>query len=76
VLGIQPQTDEAAALVPHLLRLTPVHRTAARELQKEVAAFSREITDAFDEVWPVAPNEYGCGTAHCRQRMAEKEKDP
>jgi len=53
--GVQ---DEAAAIVPHLLRLlTPVHRTAARELQMEVAALSREIAEAFDEVWPAAPTE-------------------
>jgi elongator complex protein 1 len=67
--------------VPHLLRLTPVHRTAARELQKEVAAFSREVTEAFDEVWPAAPTEdtetvVEPPTADSwAARMAEKEKE-
>ncbi|KAH9022450.1 IkappaB kinase complex IKAP component [Lactarius hengduanensis] len=71
--------DEAAALVPHLLRFTPVHRTAARELQNEVAAFSREIAEAFDEAWP-APTEDTETTAEpaadsWAARMAEREKE-
>ena len=71
--------DEAAALVPHLLRLTPVHRTAARELQEEVAAFSREIAGAFDEVWPAPTEDTETAaepTAESWQaRMAEREKE-
>ena len=66
--------------MPHLLRLlTPVHRTAARELQKEVAAFSREVMEVFDEVWPAAedtetvvePPKADSWAA----RMAEKEQE-
>ncbi|KAH8994552.1 Elongator complex protein 1 [Lactarius akahatsu] len=71
--------DEAAALVPHLLRFTPVHRIAARELQNEVAAFSREIAEAFDEAWP-APTEDTETAAEpaadgWAARMAEREKE-
>ncbi|KAH9039879.1 IkappaB kinase complex IKAP component, partial [Lactarius pseudohatsudake] len=71
--------DEAAALVPHLLRFAPVHRTAARELQNEVAAFSREIAEAFDEAWP-APTEDTETAAEpaadsWAARMAEREKE-
>jgi len=71
--------DETAALVPHLLRFSPDHRTAARELQNEVAAFSREMTEAFDEVWP-APTEDPETAAveppdSWATRMAEREKD-
>jgi elongator complex protein 1 len=72
--------DEAAALVPHLLRFTTVlHRTAACELQNEAAAFSREIAEAFDEVWP-APTEDMETVAEpavdsWAARMAEREKE-
>lgn len=71
--------DEAAALVPHLLRFTPIHRAAARELQNEVAALSREIAEAFDEVWP-APTEDTETVAEpaadsWAARMAEREKE-
>jgi elongator complex protein 1 len=70
--------DETAALVPHLLRFTPSHRTAARGLQNEVAAFSREMAEAFDEVWPSSiedaetPAEPADSWA---ARMAEREKE-
>lgn len=66
--------------MPHLLQFTPAHRTAARELQNEVAAFSREMAEAFDEVWP-APSE-DAETAAVTEppeswaaRMAEREKE-
>ncbi|KAI0278772.1 IKI3 family-domain-containing protein [Russula aff. rugulosa BPL654] len=70
--------DETAALVPHLLRFTPSHRTAARELQNEVAALSREMAEAFDEVWP--PSTEDAETAaepadSWAARMAEREKE-
>jgi elongator complex protein 1 len=66
-------------LVPHLLRFTPAHRTAARELQNEVAAFSRETAKAFDEMWP-APIEDVENTAaepaeSWAARMAERERE-
>lgn len=71
--------DEAVALVPHLLRLTPVHRTAARELQNEVAAFSREIAEAFDEVWPAPTEDTETAVEPTAEsweaRMAEREKE-
>jgi hypothetical protein len=65
--------------VPHLMRLTSVHRTAARELQKEVAAFSSEVAQAFDEVWP-APTEDTETVVEptadsWAARMAEREKE-
>jgi elongator complex protein 1 len=65
--------------VPHLLRFSPVHRTAARDAQNEVAAFSREIAEAFDEVWP-APTEDAETVAaepleSWASRMAEREKE-
>ena len=44
-------------LVPHLLRFTPAHRIAAREVQNEVGAFSREMAEAFDQVWPTPSDE-------------------
>ena len=71
--------DETAALVPHLLRFSPDHRAAARELQNKVAAFSREMTEAFDGVWP-APTEDPETAAveppdSWATRMAEREKD-
>ena len=70
--------DETAALVPQLLRFTPSHRSAARELQNEVAAFSREMAEAFDEVWP--PSAEDAETAEepadsWAVRMAEREKE-
>lgn len=72
-------SDETAALVPHLLRFTPVHRTAARELQNEVTAFSREMAEAFDEVWPAPAEDEEMATAEppdsWAARMAEREKD-
>jgi elongator complex protein 1 len=72
-------SDETAALVPHLLRFTPVHRTAARELQNEVAAFSREMAEAFDEVWPAPTEDEETATAEppdsWAARMAEQEKE-
>jgi elongator complex protein 1 len=71
--------DEAAALVPHLLRLTTVHRTAARELQKEVAAFSREMAESCDEIWPAPTEDTETATEPTADswatRMAEKEKE-
>ena len=68
--------------MPHLLRFTTtVHQTAARELQNEVAAFSREVAEAFDEVWPAPPTE-DTETAVAEPpvdswatRMAEREKE-
>jgi elongator complex protein 1 len=48
--------------VPHLLRFTPAHRIAAREVQSEVVAFSREMAEAFDQVWP-APSDEDVETA-------------
>ncbi|KAH8980756.1 IkappaB kinase complex IKAP component [Lactarius hatsudake] len=71
--------DEAAALVPHLLRFTPVHRTAASELQNEVAAFSREIAEAFDEAWPAPIEDTETAAEPASDswaaRMAEREKE-
>ncbi len=72
--------DEAAALVPHLLRFSPEqHRTAARELQSEVAAFSREIAEAFDEVWPTPAEDAEAAKEPTADswaaRMAEREKE-
>jgi elongator complex protein 1 len=65
--------------VPHLLRFTPAHRTAARELQHEMAAFSREMTEAFDEVWPAPTEDTEADVAEPSDswaaRMAEREKD-
>ncbi|KAH9042892.1 IkappaB kinase complex IKAP component [Lactarius deliciosus] len=63
----------AAALVPHLLRFTPVHRTAARELQNEVAALSREIAEAFDEADTETAAEPAADS--WAARMAEREKE-
>ncbi len=37
-----------------MLRFTPSHRTAARELQNDAAAFSCQMAEAFDEVWPTS----------------------
>jgi elongator complex protein 1 len=66
-------------LVPHLLRFTPAHRTAARELQNEVVAFSREIDSAFDEVWPAPTEDAETAAAEPLEswaaRMAEREKE-
>ena len=70
--------DETAALVPHLLRFTPSHRTAARELQNEVAAFSREMAEAFDEVWPSSTDDAETPAEPADSwavRMAEREKE-
>lgn len=71
--------DETAALVPHLLRFTPLHRTAARELKNEVSAFLREMTEAFDEVWPTSTEDAGAAMAEppdsWAMRMAEREKE-
>jgi elongator complex protein 1 len=65
--------------VPHLLRFSPVHRTAAREVQNEVAAFSREIAVAFDEVWPSPTEDAETAAAEPAEswatRMAEREKE-
>ncbi|KAI0253762.1 IKI3 family-domain-containing protein [Lactifluus subvellereus] len=71
--------DDAAALVPQLLRFTPAHRTAARELQNEVAAFSREMAEAFDEVWPAPTEDAETAVTEPPEswaaRMAEREKE-
>jgi elongator complex protein 1 len=70
--------DETAALVPHLLRFTPSHRTAARELQNEVAAFSREMAEAVDEVWPSSADDTEMAAEPADSwatRMAEREKE-
>lgn len=70
--------DETAALVPHLLRFAPLHRTAARELQNEVAAFSREMAGAFDEVWPSSAEDAEMPAEPADSwaaRMAEREKE-
>jgi len=73
--------DETAALVPHLLRFTPVHRAAARELQNEVAAFSQEVAEAFDGVWPASTGDAEATAAIAEPqeswatRMAELEKE-
>ena len=71
--------DETAALVPHLLRFTPLHRTAARELKNEVSAFLREMTEAFDEVWPTTTEDAETASAEpsdsWAMRIAEREKD-
>jgi elongator complex protein 1 len=74
--------DETAALVPHLLRFTPLHRTAARELQNEVAAFSREMAEAFDEVWSSSTEDAETVVEPAAEladswaaRMAEREKE-
>src|SRR5712675_189037 len=79
--GMAWHVDETAALVPHLLRFTPVHRAAARELQNEVAAFSREIAEAFNEVWPTSTGDAEATAAAAEPqeswatRMAELEKE-
>jgi elongator complex protein 1 len=62
-----------------LLRFGSVHNAAARELQDEITAFSREIAEAFDEAWP-APTEDSEAAAveppdSWAARMAEREKD-
>jgi elongator complex protein 1 len=70
--------DETAALVPHLLRFTPSHRTAARELQDEVAAFSREMAEGIDEVWPSSTEDAEPAAEPADSwaaRMAEREKE-
>jgi elongator complex protein 1 len=71
--------DETAALLPHLLRFTPLHRTAARELKNEVAAFSREMTEAFDEVWPASTEDAETAAVEppdsWAMRIAEREKE-
>ncbi len=74
--------DETAALVPHMLRFTPSHTTAARELQNEVAAFSRQMAEAFDELWPTliedaeTAAESGAGPPDSwAARMTEREKE-
>jgi elongator complex protein 1 len=70
--------DETAALVQHLLRFTPSHRIAGRELQNEVAVFSREVAKAFDEVWPpsIGDAEMPAEPADSwAARMAEREKE-
>jgi elongator complex protein 1 len=70
--------DETAALVPHLLRFTPSHRTAARELQDEVAVFAREMAEVFDEVWPSSTEDAETPAEPADSlaaRMAEREKE-
>lgn len=74
--------DETATLVPHLLRFTPSHRVAARELQNEVAEFSREMAEAFDEVWPSSTEDAETAAEAAAEppdswaaRMAEREKE-
>jgi elongator complex protein 1 len=77
--------DDVAVLVPHLLRFTPAHRIAAREVQNEVVAFSREMAEAFDQVWPTASDkdvEAAAGTAVTQApqeswaaRVAEEQKE-
>ncbi|KAH9985168.1 IKI3 family-domain-containing protein [Russula vinacea] len=74
--------DETKALVPHLLRFTPLHRTAARELRDELAAFSREMAEAFDEVWPASTEDAETAAASAEEpsdslamRIAEREKE-
>lgn len=70
--------DETAALVPHLLRFTPSHRIAARELQNEVAAFSREMAEASDEVWPSSTEDAETPAEPADSwatRMAERENE-
>ena len=71
--------DETAALVPHLLRFTPLHRTAARELKNEVAALLREMAEAFDEVWPASAEDAETSAAEppdsWATRIAEREKE-
>jgi elongator complex protein 1 len=74
--------EETAALVPHMLRFTPSHRTAARELQNEVGAFSRQMAEAFDEMWPTSIEdaetvaESGTGPPDSwAARIAEREKE-
>lgn len=74
--------DETAALVPHLLRFTSSHRTAARELQNEAAAFSHEMAEAFDEVWPSSTEDAGTAAEAAAEppdswaaRMVEREKE-
>jgi elongator complex protein 1 len=56
-----------------------LHRTAARELKNEVAAFSREVAEAFDEVWPAstedAETEAGEPPDSWAMRIAEREKE-
>jgi elongator complex protein 1 len=56
-----------------------VHRTAARELQKEVAAFSREMAESCDEIWPAPTEDTETATEPTADswatRMAEKEKE-
>ncbi|SRR6266851_5349889 len=72
--------DETAALVPHLLRFGSVHNAAARELQDEITAFSREIGEAFDEVWPALTEDSEAAAVEPPPDsravlMAEREKD-
>ena len=71
--------DETAALVPHLLRFTPLHRTAARELKNEVASLLREMAEAFDEVWPATAEDTEVAAAEppdsWATRIAEREKE-
>ena len=68
--------------MPHLLRFTPLHRTAARELRDELVAFSREMAEAFDEVWPASNEDAETAAAAAEEpldgwtmRIAEREKE-
>jgi elongator complex protein 1 len=62
-----------------LLRFGSVHNAAARELQDEITAFSREIGEAFDEVWPASTEDSEAAAVEPPDsraaRMAEREKD-
>jgi len=63
-----------------LLRFGSVHNAAARELQDEITAFSREIGEAFDEVWPALTEDSEAAAVEPPPDsravlMAEREKD-
>ena len=70
---VKTMQDEAAALVPHLLAFTPLHRTEARELTDELEVLQKALEEAIKEAWPESPEEEDeIGWA---RRMEEYVKD-
>lgn len=72
---VKTMQDEAAALVPHLLAFTPLHRAEARALTEELGQLGEAMEDAIREAWPESAEEEAESEGGWAKRMEEYARD-
>ncbi|KZV69787.1 IkappaB kinase complex, IKAP component [Peniophora sp. CONT] len=72
---VKTMQDEAAALVPHLVAFTTLHRSEARELTEEMEGLARLLEEAVREAWPEGEGGEEESEVGWAKRMEEYVKD-